>query len=241
MCLIFQLREVSWSYNIECLNFEETWRSVEICWACWAFSLAASQVVHPLLSAIRTWLFTFRSLGEVNGLPPSQRFCQDDTQRAFSWFSCRFAWCCMILHVLKSVTRPKKSCTAAPYEINRDQGMFSICKYLYIYNRNQQNVSPEGYKHFSGGPFQDMFVWCCEVEDDSNPFTATPSCIQIAQIGSVVSVQTSKEVQRSFSNWLDVIPQTSDPFIREIGSRQPLTFRELHAFAQDPCAEYYWI
>jgi len=76
------------------------------------------QVIHPLLSAIRNCLFTFRSLGEVNGLPPSQRFCQD-------------------------------------------------------------------------------------------------------------------EVQRSFSTWLDVIPQTSDPFIREIGSRQPLTFRELHAFAKD--------
>lgn len=68
---------------------------------------------------------------------------------------------------------------------------------------------------------------------------ALQSFMQIVQIGSVVSVQTSEEVQRSFSNWLDVIPQTSDPFIREIGSRQPLTFRELHAFAQDLCAEYY--
>lgn len=76
------------------------------------------QVARPIISSIRSWLFTFRSLGEANGLPASQRFCQD-------------------------------------------------------------------------------------------------------------------EVQRDFRNWFDVIPQTSDPLIREVGGRKPLTFSELHAFAQD--------
>lgn len=42
-----------------------------------------------------------------------------------------------------------------------------------------------------------------------------------------------EEVQRDFRNWFDVIPQTSDPLIREVGGRKPLTFSELHAFAQD--------
>ena len=42
-----------------------------------------------------------------------------------------------------------------------------------------------------------------------------------------------EEVQRDFRNWFDVIPQTSDPLIREVGGRRPLTFSELHAFAQD--------
>ena len=42
-----------------------------------------------------------------------------------------------------------------------------------------------------------------------------------------------EEVQRDFRNWFDAIPQTSDPFIREVGGRKPLTFSELHAFAQD--------
>ena len=36
------------------------------------------QVARPIISSIRSWLFTFRSLGEANGLPASQRFCQDD-------------------------------------------------------------------------------------------------------------------------------------------------------------------
>lgn len=35
------------------------------------------QVARPIISSIRSWLFTFRSLGEANGLPASQRFCQD--------------------------------------------------------------------------------------------------------------------------------------------------------------------
>ncbi|CAK9028703.1 Oxalate--CoA ligase (Oxalyl-CoA synthetase) (Peroxisomal-coenzyme A synthetase) [Durusdinium trenchii] len=78
----------------------------------------APQAIHPVVFWIRGWLFTFRSMGEVEGLPASQRYCQD-------------------------------------------------------------------------------------------------------------------EVKKSFKNWLDVIPKTSDPLIREIGSRSPLTFNELHAFAQD--------
>lgn len=120
---------------------------MKICWACWAFSLAASEVIHPLLSAIRNCLFTFRSLGEVNGLPPSQRFCQDDTQHAFS---CRFAWFWLILHVLKSVTRPKKSCTAAASldTIDKTHEGDIILSFLSICR--QQNVSPEEYKHLSG-------------------------------------------------------------------------------------------
>ena len=41
------------------------------------------------------------------------------------------------------------------------------------------------------------------------------------------------EVQREFQNWLDVIPCNSDPFIRDVGNKQPLTFAELHKFSQD--------
>ncbi|CAJ1442054.1 unnamed protein product [Effrenium voratum] len=76
------------------------------------------QVLEPIASCISGWLFMMRSMGEKNGLPESQRFCQD-------------------------------------------------------------------------------------------------------------------EVQKDFENWLDVIPDNSEPLIREVGNREPLTYNQLHSFAKD--------
>lgn len=74
------------------------------------------------------------------------------SRRHAAWFSCRFAWFPLILHVLKSVTRPKKSCTAAAsYDNNWYNALMRydiILSFLSICR--QQNVSPEEYKHLSG-------------------------------------------------------------------------------------------